>query len=74
MPGRTCKRFLKLEQYSNAIKNNTNLALKQLKAGTSTSTDMTQLILCAIFCNKCCGITTTDNDNGTILGGLDGRV
>jgi hypothetical protein len=32
---------------------------------------MTQFILCAIFCDKRRSVSTANNNDGTILGGLD---
>ena len=49
----------------------THLALKQLETGTSTSADMAELVFITIVSNNGRCITSTDDDSGTLLDGLD---
>lgn len=49
----------------------THLALKELETGSTTGANVTEFVLGTIVGDDGGSVTTTDDDNGTILGSFD---
>jgi len=47
------------------------LALEQLETGTTTGADMTELLFCLVVGNDGSGITTSNDNSGTVGGSLN---